>query len=267
MDFDEWHLNTYSLRWTAYTVTIKIHSSGCWVNTGFEKSPGLQKKKALLLQPEAGEGCKISCAHVCCWSSVQCREQGEPQLLCAVPGDAQPCQPSHLSKAKQALSWGRQGLLLQQGGADTSGLLPMELWKGRQSLIPPWHGCAGTAASRDTIPSAVFPFGWLGLIYSDYKQCQEKGTLSVLWAHLAAAAHAPEQLFCCRWSFAGKEAPRREPTLFKLWWLSQNWRKLSLNKNIVLGSSLLRVFLLARLKEGSNPRSGEKRRKTTEASI
>lgn len=154
MDFDEWHLNTYSLRCTACTVTIKIHSSGCWVITGYEKI--FTKGKSIAA---AARGWWRLSSFLCQWlllSSVQ---------WAGWAGDAQPCQPSHLSKVSQqsrdCLGWGGRVLLLQQGGADRSGLLPMELWKGGKVWSLPGMAVlaqlpAGTPSHQQRSPSAAW---------------------------------------------------------------------------------------------------------------
>lgn len=57
-----------------------------------------------------------------------------------------------------------------------------------KGLIPPWHVCAGTASSRDTIWLAIFFFQLTVLIYSaqSINTASKSGTLPVLWAHLTA---------------------------------------------------------------------------------
>lgn len=134
MDFDEWHLNTYSLRCTACTVTIKIHSSGCWVITGFEKN--FTKGKSIAAAARGWWRLQSFLCHCLLLSSVQWAGW-------ARAGDAQPWAVSQQSR--DCLGWGGRVLLLQQGGADRSGLLPMELWKGGKVWSLPgmgcWHSC------------------------------------------------------------------------------------------------------------------------------
>lgn len=80
--------------------------------------------------------------------------------------------------------------------------------KGGQSLSPPRHGCAGTASSRDTIPSAAFPFSWLRLIYSAWSinsarkkvLCQYSGHTLLLQGHCSTRSRAALllQMLLCR---------------------------------------------------------------------
>lgn len=61
-----------------------------------------QRGKALLLQPEAGEGCQVSCASDCCW--VLCSEQGEL-------GMPSPASPPTWAKcpSKAGTAWAEEG--------------------------------------------------------------------------------------------------------------------------------------------------------------
>lgn len=237
-----------------------------WIEA-LKTAQALQGEKALLLQPETGEGCKVSSAEDSWWNSVQCIEQGEPELCCATAGDA---QPSHLSKVSHrtlqstGLSMASVAFTARRC-RDTSGLLPRGCERQCKVWSLPGTASTGTRSHQQNFPSLAGP----DLLTPEYKQCQEKGICQcsghtvLLQGHCSTRSWAALllQMLLCRQGGSKGRINSVQAVV------AENWRKLSLARNIVPRSSPLRVFLLARLKEGSNPRSGEKRRKTGEASI
>lgn len=208
---------------------------------------------------------------------VLCSAPSRVSPSCAVllPGDgcpALPALPPEQSAPQQGRDWHEDGKCCFYSRVVQTHLCPWSCERGGKvwsllgmaalAQLP-----AGTRSHQQHFPSA----GWAWFTQTRVETVPGKrcfvSSLGTPCCCRVAAAHTPGQLFCCRCSFVGKEAARRESTLFKQWWLSQNWRKLSLTRNVVLGTSPLRVFLLAGLKEGSNPKRGEKRRKTSETSV
>lgn len=133
-------------------------------------------------------------------------------------------------------------------------------------LIPPLHVHAGTASSIGTIRSATFFFQLKGI-----NNASKNGTLSVLWAHLTA--WESQYIFLCSTSGADAlmQAKGSKERISFAWAAiaEKGWSELelSLARNTALGSSPLRPLSLAGLEEGSNPRSGERKKKKGEASV
>lgn len=124
---------------------------------------------------------------------VLCSASSRVSLSCA--GEAQPCQQS---VPQQSRHWAGHGKCCFYSREEQT-----HLWaaahgavkggaKSEHSLA--WHGWHSLQQGHDPSSSTSLQLAGPDLLRAEYKQCQEKGALSVFWAHLAAAGSLQHRL-------------------------------------------------------------------------